>query len=50
MQDWRDELDSHDAKKQKIVLPAENHEIKNQLLDAYSTLYKLTKYKNYDAL
>ena len=49
MSDWRKELDSRHALKQKIVLEAENHHIKIQLLDSYSTLYRLTKYKNYDA-
>ena len=49
MQDWRVELESNHAKKQKNVYPAENHKIKFGILDAHSTLYKLTKYKNYDA-
>ena len=50
MKNWRVELDSKHAKKQKNVYPAaNNHHIKLVVTDAHSTPYKLTKYKNYDA-
>ena len=50
MKDWRDELDSKHALKQKIVYhAATNDHIKSCFTEAHSTPYKLTKYKNYDA-
>ena len=49
MKDWREELDSKHALEQKIVYPAANNDhIKLVFIDAHSTPYKLTKYKNYD--